>query len=266
MCLAIFKPKNEKFPALDVLQRAWKTNPHGAGLAIVENGKVKILKGFMTLEDFYTVLCEENLKALDVVIHFRWSTSGSVIPELCHPFPVSKSNADLKALSMVTDKALIHNGVMFQPKINDYSDTAIFSRYMAHAAPDNKTIREIIGNDRLAIVTGLGVNLIGDWNLIDGCVFSNLYSTAIEEETHIKEKISYKESWAFDDLRNDPYYFSEDYVGHEDLEFCPSCDSDYVEMIGVNSIACECLDCGTIFNETEFLESSRKISPRKKRA
>lgn len=256
MCLAIFKPKNKEMPSFKTLENAWQNNPDGAGLAIVNGDEVRIIKGLMTLEDLILELSHDYLTGLDVVIHFRWATSGHVSPEMTHPFPVSTDNYDLKSLRIDTDTAIIHNGVMFSPKLNSgYSDTAIFTKYYAlKNGLTDKEINQIIGSDRLAIASKNGVRLIGSWHEIDGLHYSNLGSF---------ESRSYK---SFNDsFLDDPYFYSSDYAffdsrrdsffDNEDLQICPCCESHDVEIIGIRSLAIECLDCGAVFNDTQFLES-----------
>jgi predicted glutamine amidotransferase len=232
MCLAIFKPANKSFNR-DHITTAWRNNPHGAGLAIRTKNAVEIYKGFMTLDGLSSFLNDNEsfLEAHDVVLHLRWSTSGTIKPGLCHPFPASKNNNDLLALELVTDTALIHNGVMFQPNLNDYSDTAIFSRYFAHFAPSLKQINKVIKNDRLAIVTKDGVKMLGFWEVKGDCFYSNTYSL----ETN---------NYNFD--------FKDDYLKEYFFE-CPICGSESVDHIGINSNAHECLDCHSVFNGTDFI-------------
>jgi hypothetical protein len=269
MCLAIFKPKNQKFPATAELKKAWNQNPHGAGLAIVDNGKVKIIKGLMEFSELTGLIDSlDGLTAFDVVLHFRWATSGPSTPppELTHPFPVSTKNDDFRKLYCEADKAIIHNGVMFSPMTRDYSDTAIFSRYMSRKPGLTvEEIKALIGPDRLAIVTGAGVELIGTWIEDDGIFHSNNsllwkpnYSSKYwddfdreyfgeEKSTVPLSKFSDPHYWS-DDL-NDDFIHASDLVG---LENCPHCGSEETEFIGVRTKTMECLHCGTVYNE-EFM-------------
>lgn len=256
MCLAIFKPKNEKIPPFKTLETAWQNNPDGAGLAIVNGESVKIIKGLMTLEDLMFHLSDDSLNGFDLVIHFRWSTSGHVSPEMTHPFPVSTDNNDLKSLEIETQTAIIHNGVMFSPKLDSgYSDTAIFTKYYAlKNGLNDLEISEIIGSDRLAIASKDGVKLVGSWHEVDGLHYSNLGSFESRSyrsfnDSFLDDPYFYSSDYAFFDSRRDSY------LENEELQFCPCCGSDEVEQIGIRSLAVECLDCGSVFNETHFLES-----------
>lgn len=264
MCLAIYKPKTSKFPSKATLKTAWENNPHGAGLAIITGNEVKIIKGLMTFDELILVIESGLFNDNEVVIHLRWSTSGSIIPELTHPFPVSRDNKDLMSLEIETDKAVIHNGVMFSPKINDYSDTAIFTKFLALKSNiTDDEIKSIIKNDRLAIVTKDGVNLYGNWEIIDGLFYSNTYSLKTSYSWSYKSnKKNKKASFEIDEYYSIPesenfdrYFYDSryDYLDHNGLDYCPHCDSGNTEIIGINSHVMECLDCGSVYNETDFL-------------
>jgi hypothetical protein len=249
MCLAIFKPKNQKMPSEKNLSIAWENNPDGAGLAVVTKSGVEIIKGFMTLDSllYFLNTNEKKLEGLDVLLHFRWATSGpkNNPAEMCHPFPVSKKNDELKSLRMTAETAIIHNGVLFPPMMTDYSDTAIFSRFLASKKPSNDEIAKIVGpSNKIAIATKAGVNLIGKWEIINGVFFSNTYSLESRKLT--------SSAWLNEDLDE----IMREGFSYSDLEFCPCCGSDDVEMIGVRAVAVECLECGTIYNETQFLEGN----------
>lgn len=236
MCLAIFKPAGKSIP-FDHIKTAWITNKDGAGVAIRRNsGDVEISKGFMYLTDFMTFLAnnEEYLNERDVVIHLRYSTCSEIVPEMTHPFPVTKKTSDLKLLDTTTKMALIHNGILFSPKFKNFSDTAILARWLGLKKRTNKQIMKVIGtNNKLAIVTSKKVELLGEWHDLDGIMYSNLYSI---------------QKW------NDKPSFLDKKYASFDLEFCPLCGSDDTRFIGINTDTCECLECHTVYNEEFMLE------------
>lgn len=264
MCLAIFKPKNQNFPSEKTLKIAWKNNSDGAGIAIKTEQGIKIIKGLMTLDSLLNEL-DDSLKKFDVVIHLRYATSGFISSEMTHPFPVSNDRHDLKSLDLITDTAIIHNGVLFSPRFDTvYSDTAIFARYLAIKGINYNHISSIIGDDRLAIMTKNGVELLGQWYEIDGLHYSNTYS--IQEyspKNHISSYLndpfyaSSSDDWAMYDSR---HFLDDD----DALEYCPHCLSDEIEHIGLKSLTFECLSCGTVFNETQFLLIEDEIKKTKK--
>lgn len=250
MCLAIYKPKFQEFPERSVLTNAWNHNPHGAGLAIARKNGVEIIKGIMTLLDLFQVLENPELYYEDVVLHFRWSTSGKIIPELTHPFPVTKKNSDFRQMNFITEKAIIHNGVLFNPMLNTFSDTAIFSRYLAlKPRISEKQIKKILGDDRLAMIHKDKIKLLGSWTKIDGLHYSNIYSLmparghmdAFNWGDSVTSINDYKDEHAYD-----PYALTEG-------ECCPFCDSKEIEYIGVYTKTFECLECSTVFNDSDML-------------
>lgn len=234
MCLAIFKPKGQKIPENEIIS-SWRYNSDGAGLCVRDNGAF-IKKGFMSLNEYlaYILENEDYLLSHDVVFHLRYTTSGNTVPELTHPFPISSKNSDLLKLEFHCEKALIHNGVLFNPLFeNSYSDTAIFSKWLSFFKPSKKKIESESKGNRLAIVCKDRVELIGHWHEISGIFYSNLYSID------------------FDDKKSDKFFWDYDSNFRDDIPFCPLCSSDEVENIGVYTDTCECLDCGTVFSTIE---------------
>jgi len=239
VCLAIFKPAGELPPLADI-ETAWRQNPHGAGMAVRGALEVEIYKGFMDLEGYLEFIRDhiEFFTSHDVVFHLRYSTSSSVVPGMTHPFPISSKNSDLTDLSISTPMAIIHNGVLFRPIINEYSDTAIFASWISRAAPTLIEIERVLGPDRLAIVTKDKVQLLGKWEERNGLMYSNLYSVA-----------EYKSDWKWEQ-DFDKFLYS------TDLDNCPHCGSENTECIGVKVEAMECLTCGTIYNsEMEMVKA-----------
>lgn len=93
-------------PDLEVLERAWISNPHGAGVAWREDGgRVAWLKGIPSAREVYEIA--RNLP-LPLLIHLRWDSVGNKSPRLTHPFPLeTAARAELHG----TAKAVVaHNG------------------------------------------------------------------------------------------------------------------------------------------------------------
>jgi len=140
MCIIVYKPKRVPMPSLEIMTNCFKANPDGAGFMYRADDMIHISKGYMTLELLLAGLERTaetvNLKATDVVIHFRISTHGSVVPENCHPFPLSNDSSDLKALDIVCPRALAHNGILheygeFTNGETDMSDTMYFAKMLS---------------------------------------------------------------------------------------------------------------------------------------
>jgi len=140
MCIIVYKPKKVPMPSPEIMKNCFKANPDGSGFMYRADDMIHISKGYMTLEALQAAIKAAaetvNLKATDVVIHFRISTHGSVVPENCHPFPLSNDSSDLKALSIVCPRALAHNGILheygeFTNGETDMSDTMYFAKMLS---------------------------------------------------------------------------------------------------------------------------------------
>lgn len=101
MCLLIIAEK--EFPSYDILRAAEESNPHGGGIAWIEGSKVRWKKNIKVDE-----IIQYEKKGPPWLIHFRISTIGGPVPELCHPFPISMSaTTDLEGEA---NSVLAHNG------------------------------------------------------------------------------------------------------------------------------------------------------------
>jgi len=161
------------------LETAFGNNPDGAGIMLVKNKRVQIVKGFMEFNDF--INCYEKIvsKKEAMVLHFRSATHGDICPENCHPFPLSESVKDLCATQIETPVGVCHNGVI---NIDSgvgcrLSDTQEFiRRIMAHIDLTNPKIIELLGyvGGRFLILLGSGqVYTTGFWEKNRGIYYSN---------------------------------------------------------------------------------------------
>lgn len=103
MCVILVCPENVR-PSRDVLYACHAANPHGAGVAWREAGKVKWLKN---VGPGKLGLLLPKLEG-EIVIHFRWASVGGVDGRLCHPFPVTPKAP--VSLSGATESVLFQNG------------------------------------------------------------------------------------------------------------------------------------------------------------
>lgn len=104
MCVAIVTKPGGKVDNASLF-RGWTINSHGAGFAYVDNGSVRIEKGFMNYNAFQTAYekaAEKYSKDSPFLIHMRIRTSGATNRNNCHPFAIKGG-------------AMIHNGIMFTP-------------------------------------------------------------------------------------------------------------------------------------------------------
>jgi len=137
MCIILYKPKKVPMPTLEIMENCFTANPNGAGFMWKEGDIIHISKGYMTLDALQGALLQlENPKMLELVIHFRISTTGSSVPQNTHPFPLSNDIDDLRALNIICERGLAHNGILhdyakFHNIDTDMSDTMYFAKSIA---------------------------------------------------------------------------------------------------------------------------------------
>ena len=95
MCVICFKPVGVRLPPTWALEESNRNNPHGAGFAVAEPDRARIIikKGFrsaLALEEALVKTIREMGRTqlgVQAVIHFRWATRGTKSGGNCHPFP-----------------------------------------------------------------------------------------------------------------------------------------------------------------------------------
>lgn len=162
MCLAIFKPAKCSITE-EALRNGWQGNSDGAGFAFVRNGKVQIMKGFMTVKDFleaYNTAVKANRKS-PFVIHFRIRSRGEKNAENTHPFQIK-------------DGVLIHNGSLDGTGAEfakGKSDTFLFAEKFADRLPfdvvsaSKKELGDAVGYNKVVILYDDGRHIIVNENL-----------------------------------------------------------------------------------------------------
>ena len=175
MCVILVCPAQVR-PDRATIDACHEANPHGAGVAWREDGKVRWFKGLEPgdLESLLPDLPGE------IVIHFRWASVGEVTPKLCHPFPVSA-----KATTRLSGHAravLFHNGTWGR-----WRET--LRRMPRHRSPDGllsdsrvaASVVDLCGMDVLHGLPGRYVvferdftELFGEWREWGGMQVSNL--------------------------------------------------------------------------------------------
>ena len=130
MCVIAVSKKGIKQPSDKDLKKMWEHNSHGSGYMTVRNGRVEIHKGFLYWDDFIRSVHEERFTEADpVVYHFRISTQGGVNEGMTHPFPLTRKLKLMKALDVICDIGVAHNGIIpmtTSKNETEYSDTALF--------------------------------------------------------------------------------------------------------------------------------------------
>lgn len=237
MCIIIHKPENVPCPSKDIIETCFYNNPDGAGMAILrpKAEKVEIHKGFMFLKDFLDFAACAAAKDDIVTYHFRITTSGGTIPGNCHPFPVSDNVKDLKALSIQSRFAFIHNGVIGAGS-DSLSDTQIYvrdvlsNRNLAGLPQDIvKTVEKETDGSRTLLFDAAThkVAFTGNWITDEktGLLFSNTSYTA-------------RHYALFDNSPADDY----------DINPCPHCDNWDTDLVSIYHNLFECPICNCLYD------------------
>ena len=248
MCVICYSPKNSLID-METLELCYDCNPDGAGFMWYDNGKVKMLKGFMTWGKFKNAVKKLKTTKLDIAFHFRIATSGLTNPKNCHPFPISSSRREIEQLKGSFDKLLMHNGILFSPKKTLLSDTAKYSKFFLSSLKNLKRqalkqalsfqVQNLTQNNRLLIfLEDEKPVMVGDWHKQGGNYFSNL-------------------NWQFNQYYI-PYTFNYhtdrlSFGGFEILDavedkFCPHCLEESLHNVkGSNRLFCS--TCYTFINQ-----------------
>ncbi|MBT9164382.1 MAG: hypothetical protein DDT23_00377 [candidate division WS2 bacterium] len=163
------KEMKQTIPQKELLD-ANKRNKDGIGLAYLNSrGFVEFEKG-ISLEKALAIY--ERIESPGF-IHFRLASSGSVCPELCHPFPLG---GDLR-LSGTVKEVIAHNGIWggwerylisyyMQKKIEVPPATLMSdTRLLAMIIKDcGRNVLDYLEVGRVAILDKDGIYLYGEWN------------------------------------------------------------------------------------------------------
>lgn len=193
MCIIIVKPYGRTIP-LNHLQEAFKRNPDGAGVAYTTGRGITIKKGYFDFSRFWRKCGKYNKPEFATIYHFRIATHGGTGGELCHPFPLTSNDKDIKKLKATNlQHAVAHNGIFNLNGLTIQkgdSDTTAFikthltpiytAREQAMAKgdePDNydNIIESLMTGCRFAILSNNGyIKRYGKgWQEVDGIYYSN---------------------------------------------------------------------------------------------
>lgn len=170
MCLIIHKPADARFD-LNIVKDAAMMHSDGFGIMWVENDKVNAFKSadMAMLDD--VVASVNELVGVEVGLHLRYATHGSVRDGNCHPF-----------LSKNAKYGLMHNGVIQVERKGDETDSNAFCRTVAFPAlrkHDLMSAADLIeqshgSSNRTLIATASGEFVrTGSWISRDGLNYSN---------------------------------------------------------------------------------------------
>lgn len=181
MCVIVMKPNGIDMPDKDTLYSCWITNPHGAGVSIVdkEHNTVWTKKGFMKFDDLMDYLNEAdkiyNLKNSAVMLHFRFVSVGKKCKTQCHPFPISYKLKDIERIEYNSEMTFSHNGTLFIKTDKGLSDTQIYAyKHLPYMTMEDIE-KDINGSfNRLCFLKNDGTyKLIGKFIKDKGCYYSN---------------------------------------------------------------------------------------------
>ena len=198
MCLVVIKPRGSPMPKDKLLKRWFQDYPDGFGLAFQNADHVTILKGAVAQRQMFGIIRTMSkllsaravsAKDIDIIMHFRQATDGSISPKNCHPFPVTNELPKLEALTVDTPCALAHNGIIFDYSTYSYgtwaspagdkTDTQMFiEEYLAYMGPAlfNPAVQSMIAkhtSSKFALLTPDRYYTIGDFIQAKGYLFSN---------------------------------------------------------------------------------------------
>lgn len=195
MCIAVFKPAGQKAPTFETLKQCFKRNPDGAGFMVAINDTVVIRKGFMTYKAFEQAYKSffDGLQDTDysIVYHFRIGTQGGNVPELTHPYPLTRDYAQMRKLESECEIGVAHNGIIRLTSewgVKDRNDSMTFiaqylvdiingNHYWSQKPEKVRLVNRLLGDgypNKLAVLSKTGYcALIGNWIKDNGIYYSN---------------------------------------------------------------------------------------------
>lgn len=218
MCVIALIEK-DKYLNKKTFDAMWDSNRDGAGLMYVYENKVHIDKGYFDREKFWKKYLEVRKLNVDIALHMRISTSGTVDGAHCHGYPISKDIDDLYATHVECDMGLEHNGILsIDPdRENNLNDTQTYIRDVLYSFyKDDKNflldndLREMVEDDiigsRFCIMEKDNtVWLLGNgWSDYEGVWVSNTHFTWRLDNKYTSYYYDYnsKKSTKYNDFEN----------------------------------------------------------------
>jgi hypothetical protein len=191
-------------------KNCFDVNSDGFGMAWREGEKIFFKKGMMKLEDAWKFYNEYKFPN-GHVLHFRKKSTGSISPELTHPFIVSETSEPLLEGAFLVDKK--NHGLLFQNgTLKDWENYL-----MSYMIASGKSIKNELSDTRAmaVIISRTGQHLLshlpgkflffdkkyayiyGDFEKVDGVFFSNdSYKDIVP---YVAPKSTYQELWSRED-------------------------------------------------------------------
>jgi glutamine amidotransferase len=224
MCIIAIQPKNEIISE-QTLANCWDNNNDGAGIMYAIDGKIIVHKELDSFDKFLAYKKQVDKLNVNVVLHFRISTSGAIDKNNIHPFKVNDN------------LYFCHNGILdinvpIGSKIND---TQIFNNvFMKGMNPRfiyNESTRNLIqysiGKNKFVFLDNKGEFFIlnehlGSWD--SGVWYSNdsyLYSYNYATSKPYSYLNSYYEPLECEccSCKNNELKYSKEW----DVMICPAC-------------------------------------------
>lgn len=187
MCIIAYKPQGERLPKEKTITICMKNNKDGSGYMFNTPKGVIGRKGFNHAEVLYDNLYKDlhfykvKEKDASIAIHCRIGTAGLIKPENCHPFPITKNIGYLQSLFTISDKAMMHNGMLDirDDKYPNLSDTQIFVRNVLSeidltSKGINILLDMVINPSKVIVFDKNGLLLsFGKWEKENGIFYSN---------------------------------------------------------------------------------------------
>ena len=131
MCLAAYKPKGVEIEK-KYLRSGFYSNCSGCGFMYHDNGKLFVVKGLFSFNEFYEKVQAVGQKEHDMAFHFRAASHGPVSDANCHPY------------EMVDGKwAMLHNGIFsIRCKNPNLSDSGNYAHDVLEPAILNGTYKD----------------------------------------------------------------------------------------------------------------------------
>lgn len=205
MCIAIVITGSHR-PTRSELERMHRHNSDGAGVGWADGGKTHWLKG-LTAKDV-----DEWLDQLPrpVLVHFRYATVGGAIPELTHPFPVSRLMPSAVSGSLKAP-IMIHNGhwggwERYRDKLSTrrklppgaWSDTRMAAYLMAFYPEEVGRVANTMGGKVAVLRPDGSWEAYGGWTEDKGVHYSNTYWKSPPVFTRGSIYSQYFEDWGME--------------------------------------------------------------------
>lgn len=183
MCVIAYVEKQKNMPSLDMLEDMEMANNDGGGYAcLTPKNKILWRKG-ISARNMRDGILAGRITA-PAAFHFRIATSGGVKPELCHPFPLSRTVST--ALSGTARSVLFHNGHWMRGELimdifeetkskfkGPWSDSRAIALAVHRGLMKPATIAQEAG--RLLVFNPEAQIMYGDWETTSGVKVSNTY-------------------------------------------------------------------------------------------